>query len=349
MAGAVGREIVAAFKKYGTWRTVSGAPGAGDGLLIRSLSGQARQPQYFPSDEAGLDFVKRHDRGAVPPISTDLSVYPRYEGLAVLFALAMGIAGAPIQTSGGLAYYNTYQLATRLDGLFGSLFVKKAIETPKVWEYTSVKVVGFTLTSEAGKPADLLLHLVANDVVIDSPVSLASVTLPTLGNRIMGQEGTTRLNAQSGSALASGDIVQPNKWVLTYKRPVDTVHVEDGNDTIIEPVETGFPALTLTMDFPRYNDANHPFFANLGANTPMKGDITFLGALIETSNPYTFRLRFPHLVLSNAQAAISGPGIIPVPLQFEVDGAESAPSGMSGLVKPFDVFVQNRRSSDPLA
>lgn len=351
MAGAVGREIVAAFKKYGTWRTVSGAPGAGDGLLLKGLGGQPRNPDYYKSDEAGLAFVQRADKGGVKSITEDLTAYARYEGLDVLLALAMGVAGTPTSAGSG-AYYNTYSLATRLDGLFGSLFVKHQIETgtAKTWEYTSTKFVGFTIKSAAGKPVDVTLHRVSNDCVIDSSVSMASVTVPSLSNRLMGQEAAVRMNAQSGSALASPtDVIQPSDWTLTYKRPVDDAHVQDGDPTIIEPIESGFPDISLQMTFPRYNAANHAFFAALGADTRQKCDITFTGALIGGSNYYTFRLRFPHLNLTTGSAPKDSASIVPVNLTFDVLGATSAPSGMSGLSLPFDVYVMNTRSTDPLA
>lgn len=353
MAGAVGKEIVAAFKKYGTWRTVSGAPGAGDGLLLKSLGGQPRNPDYYKSDEAGLAFVNRADKGGVKSISEDLTAYARYQGLDVLMALAMGIAGAPVQMGGGtLAYYNTYAMATRLDGLFGSLFIKHQIETgtAKTWEYTSTKITGFDIKSMAGQPVEITFHRVSNDCVIDSAVSMASVTVPSLSNRLMGQDATVRMNAQSGGALASPtDVIQPSDWTLSYKRPVDDVHVQDGDATIIEPVENNFPTLTLAMNFPRYNAASHAFFAALAADTRQKMDITFVGATIEASNKYQFRLRFPHLNLITATAVKQGPAIVPVPLTFDVLASETAPTGMSGLTTPFDIYVQNQRTTDPLA
>ena len=351
MAGAVGREIVAAFKKYGTWRTVSGAPGAGDGLLLRNLGGQPRNPDYYKSDEAGLAFITRADKGGVKAITEDLTAYARYEGLDVLLALAMGTAGVPVSAGSG-AYYNTYSLATRLDDLFGSLFVKHTVAsaTDKVWAYTSTKITGFTITSRAGQPVEISFARVSNDCDIDSAVSMASVTVPSLSNRLMGQEATVRMNAQSGSALAAPtDVIQPNEWTLTYKRPVDSVHVMDGDATIIEPVESGFPELTLTMNFPRYNTANHAFFTALGADTRQKCDITFLGALIGGANYNTFRLRFPHLNLITGAAPKDSASIVPVNLTFEVLGATTAPSGMTALTKPFDMYVMNTRSVDPLA
>lgn len=351
MAGAIGREVVAAFKKYNVWRTVSGAPGAGDGLLLRNLGGQPRNPDYYKSDEVGLAFIQRADKGGVKAITEDLTAYLRYEGLDVLLALAMGIAGTPTSAGSG-AYYNTYAMATRLDDLFGSLFVKHTLAsgTDKTWEYTSTKIHGFSITSKAGQPVEITFHRVSNDCVIDSAVSMASVTVPSLSNRVMGQEAVVRMNAQSGSALASPtDVIQPSEWTLTYKRPVDDAHVMDGDATIIEPVENGFPELTLQMTFPRYNTTNHAFFTALGADTRQKCDIVFTGALIGGSNYYTFRLRFPHLNLTQGAAPKDGAGIVPVNLTFDVLGAVTAPSGMTSLTKPMDLYVQNTRSTDPLA
>lgn len=350
MGGTIGREIVAAFVKYGTWRTVSGAPGAGTGLLLRTLPGQARQPDYPADESLGINFIKRYDKGGVQPVTTDLTAYDRYQGLDVLLAIAMGTAGTPTSMGSG-AYYNTYTLKDRVDGLFGTLFAKHTVDTgtDKVWAYPSVKVGGFTIHAVAGQPTEISFHQTANDCDIDNATSMASVTVPTLGNRLMGGECQVRMNAQSGGALGSGDVIQPAEWTLTYKRPMDAEHVTDGDQTIIEPVETGFADLSLSMRFPRYNTANHAFLTALGNDTRQKCDITFTGALIGGANYYMRRYRFPHLVVTNIDAPKSGPAIVPLNIEFKVAGVESAVTGMTGLLTPFDCYVQNTRATDPLS
>lgn len=64
---------------------------------------------------------------------------------------------------------------------------------------------------------------------------------------------------------------------------------------------------------------------------------------------YEFKISFPNLKVIDPEAAISGPGKMPVSLSFKVLGTDSAPAGMSGIMKPFQIDVQNTRTTDPLA
>ena len=103
------------------------------------------------------------------------------------------------------------------------------------------------------------------------------------------------------------------------------------------------------MKFPRYNDANHTFFTNWNADTRKKMEIYFKGALIESTYYYEFTITMPNLKVTNASAPISGPGKIPTDISFRLLGTDSAPTGMTGITKPFQIDIQNTRSTDPLA
>lgn len=342
-----GREILIGLKKAAAWRTAVAA-GANDGVLI--LSETFKQTiEHHDDDSAGLPFIQRTDQGKIEA-SGGMEAYMRYEGLDPAIALIMGAAGTPSQQGVTAAYTNSYTLTTNLSGLFATLAMLK--KSDKVFEYPSVKLHGFKLSGEMYAPLKLSLDGIANQVDLASSTNtaatMASITYPDKGNRIiMNKDAHFRLNDESGDALDSGDAISPSSFEFGFNRPMEADLVA-GNEDVDEPVGEGFPEITLTLNFPRYNDANHTFFTDWEALTRKKLEIYFKGSLIEDTYYYEFKLSFPNLKVIDPDAAISGPGKIPVSLTFKVLGTDSAPTGMTGITQPFQIDVQNKRTTDPL-
>lgn len=343
-----GREILIGLKKAATWRTAVAA-GANDGLLILS-EGFKQTIEHIDDDSAGLPFLQRTDQGKIGA-GGPAEAYMRYEGLDVLIALIMGTAGVPSAQGITAAYTNSYVMADNLDGLFATLAMLK--KSDKVFEYPSVKLHQFGLSGEMNAPVKITSEGIANLLELASATNtaatMADVTYPDKGNRIIfNKDAHFWLNDESAGALAIGDVIYPASFDLGFNRPMEADLVA-GNEDVDEPIGEGFPELTLTLNFPRYNDANHTFFTDWEALTRKKLEIYFKGALIEDTYYYEFKLSFPNLKVIDPDAAISGPGKIPVSLSFKVLGTDSAPTGMSGITKPFQVDVQNKRTTDPLA
>ena len=74
---------------------------------------------------------------------------------------------------------------------------------------------------------------------------------------------------------------------------------------------------------------------------------TAQGALIEDTYYRSFLLSFPHLVYKDVDLPMER-GALRHPLEFACLATESAPSGMSGILDPFQVDVVNTRSTDVL-
>ena len=202
-------------------------------------------------------------------------------------------------------------------------------------------------------PVKLSLDCMADECELASSTNtystIANVTYPDKGNRIIWDANATfKINDESGAALADGDKVYPSGFELSFNRPMEADWVA-GASGMAEPSPTGFPEATLTLKFPRYNDANHAFFTNWNADTRKKMEIYFKGALIESTYYYEFTITMPNLKVTNASAPISGPGKIPTDISFRLLGTDSAPTGMTGITKPFQIDIQNTRSTDPLA
>ncbi|MBW2599942.1 MAG: hypothetical protein JRC60_07705 [Deltaproteobacteria bacterium] len=343
-----GREILVGLKKAATWRTAV-ACDANDGILILSESFKQTIEQ-IDDDSAGLAFLQRTDQGKITA-GGGLEAYMRYEGLDVLLALIMGTAGVPAVQGATAAYTNSYVMANNLSGLFATLAMLK--KSDKVFEYPSVKFHQFGLSGEMNAPVKITAEGIANLLelasVTNTAATSANITYPDKGNRIiMNKDAHFWFNDESGDALDSTDAIFPSGFELSFNRPMEA-DLKAGNEDVDEPIEESFPEITLTLNFPRYNDANDAFFTDWEAMTRKKLEIYFKGALIEETYYYEFRLSFPNLKVIDPEAAISGPGKIPVSLSFKVLATDTAPTGMTGITKPFQIDVQNKRTTDPLA
>jgi hypothetical protein len=164
----------------------------------------------------------------------------------------------------------------------------------------------------------------------------------------MNKDTTVEINDESGAALVDSDRIYPSSIELAFSRPVEGDHLP-GSNYITEPTGNDFPEPILTLNFPRYNDANQTFFENWIADTRKKAEIYFKGALIEDPYYYEFKITMPNMKLVDPEAAIAGAGKIPSTLKFRLLGTDTAPTGMSGITKPFQLDVQNKRTTDPLA
>jgi len=343
-----GREILMGLKKASAWRTAV-ACGANDGLLILSESLKQTR-EHLKDDSAGLAFIQRTDSGKINA-SGGFEGYLRYEGLDIPIALAMGQAGAPTQQGLTVAYTNAYKLTMNPVGLFATLaFLKKS---DIVHEFPSAKIHGFTISGEMNAPLkisfDVLANLLKLASVTNTSATMANVTYPDKGNRIIfNKDATFKINDESGAALVDGDKIFPASFDLAFNRPMEGDLVA-GNEDIDEPVGTDFPETTLTLNFPRYNDANHQFFTDWDAFTRKKMEIYFKGPLIVDTYYYEFKLSFPNLKVVDPDAAISGPGKIPASIPFTVLGTDTAPTGMTEITQPFQINVQNKRTTNPLA
>jgi hypothetical protein len=346
MGSATGVEARAAVKKAASWGTAV-ACGENDGVLILPHGLKKDRPNNV-DDSLGLYCPKDSDPGEIK-VEGDLPAYLRYDGLDLLIAMAMGATGgAPVQQGATSAYAQSFTLADHNDGLFATLAVNNQIN---VDEYTTVKLTGFTLKGEVGKPLRIAFHCIAIDRVTDSSTndltSSAGVTYFETANRVLMSQGKIRINDREGPALDDSDRVYPGSFELTFKREMAGVYgVASGFDRIDEPTNNGQPEITLRLDFPRYSADSH--FTDWDAGNAKKLDMTFIGSQIESPYNREFKVRFPNLKFSNVDLPMEQ-GILRHPVELNCLGCESAPAGMSGITLPFQVDIINRQSVDVLA
>ena len=349
MGAILGKEYLIGLKKASEWGTAV-ACGANDGLLVRSESLKGRIGAHM-DDSLGLIFVMEEEKGLYEPVGGAIEAYNRYEGLDVALALAMGIAGIPVQQEETAAYKHTLKLKENLDGLFATIAQLK--QTDKVWETPSVKMAGFTIRGTIGAPLEISLPVMGTKMVFDSsvntPTTMGNLTMPDRANRVVWNPSKTviRMNDASGAALADGDKIYPNSFELAFGRGHTGDHTQ--HDYIDEPLEESYPTHTFRFGFPRYDAVNHPYFEDWDAFTYKKMDLTITGALIEETYYYTFTLLFPKLRVADPDAAVTGPGKIPATINMNAFKTDTAPEGMTGITLPFQLEIINKRSTDPLA
>jgi hypothetical protein len=344
MTKATGVETRAAVKRAAQWGTAV-AVGANDGLLILPHSIRKQRASQV-DDSLGLYWPNESDPGEIA-VSGDLPMYLRYDGIDLLIALAMGAtAGAPARQGATAAYAQAFFLADNLDGLFATFCVDNNVN---IDEFRSLKVIGFTLRGEVGKPLQVTFHIIGDDREDSSAVntSFAPVTYFETRNRVLMSQGSMRMNDAAAAALDAGDEMYPGAFTLTCRRKLEGAYGIQGTfDIIDEPTNAGVPEVTLELEFPRYTSKQH--FTDWAANTPKKMDMVFTGEQIETPYSREFTLRFPNLMYSEVDLPMEH-GILRHPVRFNVLGTDSAPEGMTGIMKPLQIDVVNRQSVDVLA
>jgi len=352
MAGVSGSELKFAAKKASAWGTAV-ACGAADGFLSLA-TGIKRDAEVLSDDSLGQYFIAGATPGAVK-VEGAIPRYLRYDGDDLFLALFMGTAGVPSVNSGyASAYDYVYDWAVNTDGLFAT-FCKHMKNY--IAEVASLKITGFTIKGETGKPLQISYDAIGNDVITTSvtntTTTFGNVTIAETGNRLNFGQGVFRMNDASGIALGSSHVIAPSSFELTVKRKLTGVYgayktafAGNAQDVIDEPTNDGQPEITLKLEFPRHSAVTR--LDELGNDTRKKCDIVFTGALIGGTANKTFRLQFPHLMMKSVDVADAS-GIIKEPVEYLVLPATAAPTGMTGITNPFRISGTNSRSTNPLA
>ena len=353
MSGVAGVELIYAAKKAATWGTAV-ACGALNGFMSRP-SGIKESGDVEVDDSLGLYFSGDGTPSAIK-CDGDIPAYLRYAGMELLLAMAMGTAGVPVtHATGTLSKDYVYKPAKSLDGLFVT-FVKHMKNY--IAEVPSLKVTGFTIKGEVGKPLELILNTSGcfinknTSTGINTLTTANNITIAETGNRVQFSQCVFRMNDQSAIALAPGDQIYPSSFELSFQRKMTGVYgsmttgTTAKRDVIDEPTNDGLPEISLKLGFPRHTSAT--MLTDLGNDTRKKLDITATGAIIETTIPYLFLLQFPHLQIKNVDV-VDEQGIIKEPVDFICHSAAAAPAGMTGITDPFWISGTNKLATNPLA
>jgi hypothetical protein len=268
-----------------------------------------------------------------------------------MLAAIMGTAGVPVtHAAGTLSKDHVLKVAKNTDGLFFTLAAK--LGTGFVEEVPSWKIAKCVLTFETGKPIQFAFSGPGIDLVADSSVNtigtFGSVTILETANRAYMGQVVARINDQSGSGLVVGDKIGASKIVLTLERKVAGVYgsyvdAGAGRDLIDEPTNDGLWSSSISITLPRLKDNTGRL--KMKANTARKMDIVCTGPIIEGAIPYLVTIQMPHLKpKKNSNAHKQGQ--LDNTWEFEVLGATSAPTGMTGITDPLWISLTNKITTD---
>jgi hypothetical protein len=339
-----GREAIGAYKRGYVWGTAKEC-GANDGILYTNES-FSMSIEQMQDNSNGLAYIQSADQGKIN-VTGDLTGFMRYEGWGDIIAAVMGATA--VTDNSDTSYQHAFTLDTTNDGKFGTLIFQK--KSDLIFEYPSVKFHGLKFAGEMNAPVMITISGIANKEeyasAINTTTTIASVTYRDNGNRvIVNASAYFRINDQSSGALSSSDNVYPASFEFNFNRPVAGEFLADQSIYINEPTCTGFPECTLTLTFPRYNDACATFFEDFNADTAKKIEIYFKGALIAGTHYFDMKIQIPNAKIVDPKSNVGGPDKIPHSLTFIGLGVASAPTGMSGVTTPFKLLLQNERSGD---
>lgn len=341
MSGMTGRSMKMAFAKFATnsWGVAASVT---KGVYFESDGGMQLKPSMVTDNAFNQAFIGQADPGLLEAPALSLVGRDRYEDYQyILEALAMGSpAAATISTSAAgqtTSWLHQFDLADAIDGLGATFAIDKVLF---VDELTSAKVHGFELTQDNNGAMNMTYRVLGsrptNISSININSTLGGLTFPALGNRIVQQQGTLRMNLNSTGALAASDAVQAESVKITFTRPQDAPHVY-GQDFVAEPADNGWPEVTLEINYPRMNTPTaNSLYAGLRSATAFKADLTFLGAFINSTDQYKKLYQFPYLQMMDDGwvAATNGASQVKPVAKFAARLAPTSPTGMA-FVRPF--------------
>lgn len=333
----------------GSWGTAT-AVGAGDGVWVNDDMKISLSMQIDEDDSAGQDFIGSMQVANHNVIKAEVPTLLHYNDAFqnVLWALACGTGGtAPVQIGTSTAYTNTFEPATQKTGLYATI-VRDKVEF--ISEVPSAKCTGFELSFGDNGRAGITWMFTGTKEVVDSSINtstqLSAVTLPTQGLRAFFKQASFKINAASGGALGTGDAVKITDLKLKYEQPLDELNIA-GQDYVIEPEDNDYPEITIDVTFARLDSDSEDYIGYHRDNTSLKAELALTGpALAATFRSLLFQ--FPNLIVVTAPIEFKGGAENVAPeVSFKAYKASSAPTGMTGVTKPFRLTTTGVSTTNP--
>ncbi len=338
MSGVNARQTKFAFAKFGSnsW----GVPASvTKGLYFESDGGLKFEPAIIVDDAFGQTFEGTTEVGDVKAPALTWQQQARYDDYSyILQALAMGSPNAVTISTSAVGQVTSWQhivdLSDVIDGLGITGAIDKVLYTE---ELTSAKVHGFSLKSGNGGIMNMGYMVLGSKPTIQSSVNInstvAGAVFPPLGNRVFRKQGVFRLNVQSAGALGASDAVKIEDFDFSFDRPQDTPQVF-GQDFIDEPSDNNFPTFKLSVTYPRMNTVSaNSLYASLRDATALKGDMTFLGAYINSTDQYKQLYQWPNLQVESFEDMLQNGQQVRPKVTFSAKLAVTSPTGMP-FVRP---------------
>lgn len=349
-AGVTGREASIAFALFAanSWNVAASVT---KGAYFRSTAGLKLQPARVNDEAMGQPFLGTGDLGDIEAPDLEWVGRSRYDDHMYIWdAAAMGSpAAATISTSVSgqtTSYQHIIDLATTNNGRGVTIAADKSLY---VDELTSAKIYGFMEAVGDGGVMDRTYKTLGsrptNISSVNVAATVAGANYPSLANRIFRKQGVFRLNVQGASALAAGDAQTVETVEYSFERPQDGPHVF-GQDYITEPADSGFPTFSVKVKWARMAATNaSSLYAALRTNTLWKGDLTYTGAFINSTDAFQRKYQWPQLELDDWNGAdIDGAGQVKPEATFTAKMAATSPAGMP-FVRPMRLTLINTKDT----
>lgn len=325
---ARGKDVIVALAKGTTWGTAVNVNAANAGLLCTGISGFLEVPDPLPDESVGFTHIEYIDAGnrMVKPV---LSGWLRWANEH--WKLICQLIGDDAITGAG-PYVHTMDVQAEAQ-LFSTLC---AYDGVTVREIPSFMPNRFTLSGEGGAFWKFEIEGIGNTCLLSGQVNttLTTVTSRTKEKRVPFGATQARLNAASGAALSSSNIIYPSQISIAFNRAIEGEFVARavaegvGEWQSNQPEEGGLLECTVTLNFNEYTETSFP--VAMTAETFMKMDLTITGPAIAGGN-YALVLSFPALRVLNVEINPESPARIPLSMTLRACKAQSAPSGMTGI------------------
>jgi len=344
---------IATSGSWGTGTGVATAVGAGDGHWVTDDLKADVSMQMDEDTSAGQDFigsVQVANFNAIDKLQVPTFLHYNDTWQNVLWALACGTGGtSPSQIGTSTAYSNTFEPATNKTGLYATI-VRDKVQF--IAEVPAAKCTGFELSFGDNGRAEIVWNFIGNKVAVDSTINtstqVSALTFPTQGMRAFFKQAVFRINLQSGGALSSGDAVSITDFSFKYEQPMDEKFIA-GQDYGIEPEDNAYPDPVINFTFARLDSASDNYIGYHRDNTSLKGDLTITGPTLGSGN-YKLLFQFPNLIVTAAPIEFKGAAENVAPeVTVKAYKASAAPTGMSGVTKPFRITTTGISTTNPFA
>lgn len=325
---ARGKDVILALAKGITWGTAVSVNASNAGMLATGINGFLEVPDPLPDESVGFTHIEYIDAGnrVVQPV---LSGWLRW--VNTHWKLIAQLIGDD-SISGAGPYVHTMDVQAEAQ-LFSTICAYDGVTVREIPSYLPNRL---TLSGEGGSFWRYEIGGVGNTCLLSGQTnsSLSSVTYRTKEKRIPFGATQVRLNAASGDALDSGDLIYPSQISIAFNRAINGEFVARavaegaGEWQSNFPEEEGLLDCTITMRFNEYTETSFP--GAMTAETFMKMDLTISGSAISGGN-YGLVLSFPALRVLNVEINPESPGRVPMSITMRACKAQSAPSGMSGI------------------
>lgn len=358
----VGRGTQVYFKQGATWGTE--ATGGGEMHILEE--GMEFSQELEGIEESNKPWMTGMDLG-VKSAAVNFRQNGSFDDIrGAAFALGADGYATPVEVNAGKGdYQHTIYPSEDNFGDFATVAVKKGNASwSAIHTYPSVKFSGFTMSGQAQPQRVQLSFSTIADEMTNASAAITAAAFAGMGAAPSGNGGAmffrnfrVWINDQGSATLATGDELTSSvtDFEFTYNRSLATDYTNTSGLGMEEPVEDGYPEVSLKLGLRHMDADSEGFLSGLFNKTAKKIKFELTGAAASaatgTVSAAAFRVEMPHaLVQSPEPGSFSGPGRIGASVTFKVLGAETTSDapGMA-FAKPFKLTVVNAQGGKAVA